>query len=198
MISLYTLFPDRLNLNGDQANILVLQKRLEWAGIASEVVDLTTVKQLEKLSVDFTDDPNGKFLLVGHGSIAAMRSFASMHEAVRSAVLELSKAGLPGLAVGSGYELVIPDFSRGQRLSDYADIAAADGLPRIHGYLNTDTDLPAVRAIGDSFICTMVHGPVLARTPELADLFLGRMGVQVVSSSDSLEADAIAASANQN
>ena len=196
MISFYTLFADRLNLNGDQANILVLQKSLEWQGIASEVVELTTERDFEELSVGFTNDPAGKFLLVGHGSIAAMQSFTSMHNAVQSAVRELAKAGLPGLAVGSGYELLVPDFLRGARLSDYADIAATETLPRIHGYVNSNTDLPLVSSLGEAFICTMVHGPVLARTPELADMLLSRMGVVVTPSENSRQADAFAAAAN--
>jgi len=196
MITFYTLFPDRLNLNGDQANILVLQKRLEWQGIDSQVVELSTEKDLEKLSVDFSNEPSEKFLLVGHGSIAAMQSFAPMHDTARSAVLELATAGLPGMAVGSGYELLVPEFSRGARLSNYADIPAADGLPRIYGYVNSDTDLALVSTLGDSFICTMVHGPVLARTPELADILLSRMGLAVTASEDSKLADAFAAVAN--
>ena len=68
MITFYTLFPDRLNLNGDQANIFVLQQRLAWQGIESELV------AIESLAVLQGQDLTGKFLLIGHGSNAAMRT----------------------------------------------------------------------------------------------------------------------------
>ena len=40
VIRLASLYPKHLNLNGDLANISILQKRLEWFGIKSEVSSL--------------------------------------------------------------------------------------------------------------------------------------------------------------
>jgi len=59
-IRLGSLFPEDLNLNGDQANLLVLKKRLELRGVSSLVVDIPLNK------IDDVD-----FLFLGHGSIAA-------------------------------------------------------------------------------------------------------------------------------
>lgn len=198
MIELFTLFPDRLNLNGDQANLLVLKKRLEWNGIESRIVAVNSLEELARLQKEFTKQPKGKFLLVGHGSAAAMASFSQHADEIRNSVCELARAGMPGLAVGSGYELVQPSFTRGERLSDYADIEAAGELPRAFGYINTATDLQPLAKLGANFLVTLIHGPVLARTPELADLFIERMGEKVDSNRRSLEVDALADAANQS
>jgi CobQ-like glutamine amidotransferase family enzyme len=198
MIELFTLFPDRLNLNGDQANLLVLSKRLEWNGVESRIVALNSLDDLSRANKDFAKQPKGKFLLVGHGSAAAMASFSKHSDEIRQSVCEMARTGMPGLAVGSGYELVQAAFTRGARVSDYADIEASGELPRAFGYINTDTDLQPLAKLGANFLVTLIHGPVLARTPELADLFIERMGEKAGSNRRSLEVDALADAANQS
>ena len=186
MITFHTLFGDRLNLNGDQANLFVLQRRLAWQGIDSQVAAIDSVNDLHNIDV------NSGFLLIGHGSQAAMRTIEPLASEIRDSVFELAAAGLTGLAVGSGYELLYPDFERGSRLSDYADIPASDELPEIFGYINSDTNLPAVSVLGESFVCTTVHGPVLARSPQLADHLLSQLGIKVIETADAVEADGYA------
>jgi len=192
VIEFYTYRPDRLNLNGDQANVAVLRKRLEWAGIESRVVAVEQLNKLEEL------DAVGKFLMLGHGSAAAMRSFASEAQQVREQVLSLADRGWVGLAVGSGYELLFPGATRRERLSDYADVEATESLPRLFGYVNTDAELPLAQVLGEAFVCTMVHGPVLARTPELADALLRKLGVASATTKESEEADSYARGANEH
>lgn len=196
MIQLFTLFPDRLNLNGDQANLFVLKKRLEWNSIECTIVSVSSLRDLEKIGKKFAQQPAGKFLLVGHGSAAAMASFDDEAAALRDGILELISKGLPGLAVGSGYELLQPDFKRGARHSDYADVEATNGLPRAFGYINSDTNLEPLAKLGPNFLGTLIHGPVLARTPELADYLLESMGERAISNRRSLEVDALADAAN--
>lgn len=186
-----------MNLNGDQANVFVLRRRLEWLGIESKVVSIAP-EDFEAAAARIIEAPESKFLMVGHGSKAAVTSFANHHEAIRQGVLDFAQAGGVGLVVGSGYELVCPDFERTPRLSDYADLPAEDGLPRVFGYINTDTNLPAISRLGDSVIATMVHGPVLARTPELADLLLTSLGVLVAPNANSVEADKYAEGARSH
>lgn len=198
MIQLFTLFPDRLNLNGDQANLLVLKKRLEWNGVESRIFPVNSLEDLERLEGEFAKQPKGKLLLIGHGSSAAMASFSKNTDEIRSIVLGLARAGLPGLAVGSGYELLQPSFTRGERLSDYADVEAAGELPRAFGYINSDTDLEPLAQLGENFLVTLIHGPVLARTPELADYLIERMGETVDSNRRSLEVDALAEAAKKH
>ena len=192
MITFHTLCPDRLNLNGDQANLFVLQKRLEWQGIDSQIASVESLADLNEIN------PDTGFLMMGHGSQAAMRTLESMSGEFRDRVFELAAQGLAGLAVGSGYEMLFPDFTRGKRISDYADVPAANGLPELFGYVNTDTNLPVTTVIGDSFVCAMVHGPVLARTPALADILLQKMGIAVLETSESAEADGYAEKARSH
>lgn len=192
MITFYTLFPDRLNLNGDQANVFVLQQRLAWQGVESEVVAIDSLAALQGQELA------GKFLLIGHGSNAAMRTLEGRASELRDAIFDLARAGLVGLAVGSGYELLFPDFTRGERLSDYADVPAQGWLPQLFGYINTDTNLPAATVIGDAFVCTMVHGPVLARSPELADKLIEKLGVVPNETKHSIEADGYATRAREH
>ena len=192
MIEFYSLYSDRLNLNGDQANVAVLRKRLSWAGIESRLTVITDLSNLREM------DPKGRFLMVGHGSAAAMRSFGEQAPVIRQEIRELAEKGWTGLAVGSGYELLFPDTPRTERQSDYADVPAHGSMPRLHGYVNSDAQLPVVQVIGSSFVCTMVHGPVIARTPELANWFFERMGVAVPATTESLEADSYAEGANQH
>lgn len=196
MIKFFTLFPDRLNLNGDQANLFVLKKRLEWNSVECNTFAISSLTELEKLGKQFAEQPTGMFLLVGHGSAAAMASFAEETAALRDGILDLINQGLPGLAVGSGYELLKPDFNRGVRHSDYADVEPTNGLPRAFGYINSDTDLEPLAKLGPNFLGTLIHGPVLARTPELADYLLECMGERVTSNRRSLEVDALADAAN--
>lgn len=192
MITLYTVAPARLNLNGDQANLLVIKRRLEWMGYDCKLVAVDSLEQLQGIQPSA-----GDFLLVGHGSRAAMKSLEPW-ATWRQAIEKLISKGIVGLAVGTGYEALSPDFKRVDRVSEYADIDAEAGLPRINGYVNTDTDLPRVQRVGENFIFTMVHGPVLAKNPELADWFLERLGVKSIPNEKSALADKYAAGSNQH
>ena len=58
VIRLAALYPNHLNLNGDFANLAVLQKRLEWYGVEAEVVYVEKPTDLTKFDV----------VLLGHGS----------------------------------------------------------------------------------------------------------------------------------
>jgi len=198
MIEFFTFAPIRLNLNGDQANMLVLRKRLEWLGYESKLTILDSLADVTEFSKRFEDSSKEKFLLLGHGSRAAMASFEPVAAEIRSTVLEMASNGLVGLAVGSSYELLQPSFKRVSRNSDYADIAPIDGLPRLFGYVNSDTDLKPVSRLGQNFVGSLVHGPLLARSPELADYFLNLLGVQTKANARSKEVDAFAEGASKH
>lgn len=196
MIEFFTFAPIKLNLNGDQANLLVLRKRLDWLGQESTLTTLESLADLAAFRKGFQERPEGKFLLLGHGSRAAMASFDSDAQELRSSVLEMAAEGLVGLAIGSSYELLQPSFKRVERNSDYADIAPNNGLPRVFGYINTNTDLTPLARLGQNFFGSLVHGPLLARSPELADQFIELLGVQATPNARSLEVDGFAAGAN--
>lgn len=190
MIRLYTVAPSRLNLNGDQANLLVLRARAEWFNAAVEVVALNTSGDFVSAQKDVLENPAGAFLLVGHGSAAAMKSLTGLTSVINELVSAFSSVNAPVLVVGSGYELLKPGAVRTQRRSDFF-VAEAENL-RVLGYRNTDADLPELLLEGRT-IFTLLHGPVLAKNPALADQILGQLGVSVKANDRTEEIDAIVA-----
>ena len=157
MIRIGTIYPERLNLNGDQGNILALTKFLRAAGFAVEVVPVVNTEQAL----------NCNFVLLGHGSMAAMASVAGVLNSIDFGSV---MAQIPGMAVGSGYEhLSSSGFAgqtilRGERESEF-QVGSLGSLKAL-GYRNTDSGLPNL-AFASQWICSMLHGPVLAKNPAL-------------------------------
>ncbi|MFM7030167.1 MAG: hypothetical protein ACKOWK_03775 [Micrococcales bacterium] len=156
-VILGSVFGTRLNLNGDQGNLLALRRYLEAAGLTVEVRPVIS-----------TDDALGcNFVMLGHGSMAAMKSLEPQLTAFDwSKILER----VPGLAVGSGFEWLAREVlstavtESENRVSEFQ--VAELGIIRALGYRNTATDLPNLQLNG-SFICSMLHGPLLAKNPRL-------------------------------
>lgn len=171
MIRLGVLFPDHLNLNGDFGNIDVLVRQLEWRGMACEVIRVDDEKHLAS-DLDF--------LLVGHGSNAAWESIRVNMESLAESLRKLIASGTPGLCVSTGFEelvrlnaingLVSQDIP--ERVSKF--VVHPDGNGEVLGYLNTDVDLPFLHREAQ-FVCTMLHGPVLAKNPSLLEELLERI-----------------------
>jgi len=158
-IVLGTLFGSRLNLDGDQGNLLALRKYLNAAGFETEVKAVTNTEAALA----------SHFLLLGHGSAAAM---ASLEVSLSALDWESILASVPGLAVGSGYEwmssksLVNEDLKPVNRVSEF-QVATMGKLSAL-GYRNSESDLPGL-ALNGNFICSMLHGPILAKNPQLLD-----------------------------
>ena len=161
-----TFFPEHLDLNGDQANLLVASKRLEWLGYE---VEISTIEKVSELPSE-TD-----LIFVGHGSLAA---WADIKDSMTSAITWISdsiKKGCGFMAVASGQEWAIRSgllagaASPTDRISKF-EIAELDGR-EVLGYLNSSTSAPVIQKSGLSF-GTQLHGPVLAKNPEFADSYL--------------------------
>lgn len=161
-----TFFPEHLDLNGDQANLLVASKRLEWLGYESEILALEKAAELPSE----TD-----LIFVGHGSLAA---WADINESMTKAITWISNSVQKGsgfMAVASGQEwairsgLLAGDTNPTERVSKF-EIAEIEGR-EILGYLNSSTSAPVVQKNGLSF-GTQLHGPVLSKNPEFADSYL--------------------------
>ena len=168
-IRLAAFHHDRLNLNGDVLNLLVLAKRLNWRGIGCEVVELTGANFNQQLA-------NGiDFALLGHGSIAAWAAIDREDPELESAVLSLADSHVPLMGVASGYERLVQygvlkqEITRGDRVSAFTE-CELDGIEMI-GYVNSDSGLPLI-ANSASSIGTLLHGPVLAKNPKFADFIL--------------------------
>ena len=163
MIRLGVLFPDHLNLNGDYGNIEVIARQFEWRGMACEVFRVENEQHLSE-GLDF--------LLVGHGSSAAWDSIRDRLNSLEGGLRRLLESGTPGLCVSTGFEELVrlavvaglECKSTPERVSKF--VVHADGNQEVLGYLNTDVDLPPLHREGQ-FVCTMLHGPVLAKNPLL-------------------------------
>lgn len=157
MIRLGTIAPDKLNLNGDQGNLLALSKFLRLAGFEVEVLPVSNFDQALACN----------FLILGHGSIAAMQSLDATFERLN---LGVAVGTVPGLAIGSGFEylsrvgLVDQKIQPRPRQSEFA--IGQIGPVKALGYRNTDSGLPNL-ALNGQWICSMLHGPLFAKNPIL-------------------------------
>jgi len=148
IVSLVALYPSHLNLNGDLANIKILQQRLAWRGVTA------TVTNVEK-GDGLPDSPD--FILLGHGSEAAWADLDSDLARLKPQLLSTFENGVAGLAVASGYErlfqlesgfslgLLPLKIQRQERLSRFviADLEGNEAL----GYLNSDADIEPLMRI---------------------------------------------------
>jgi CobQ-like glutamine amidotransferase family enzyme len=162
-IRLAALYPNHLNLNGDLANLLVLQKRLEWYGVEAEVVYVEKPADLTKFDV----------VLLGHGSRDAWAQLEDIDPELIPSVASLVTSGTRVLAISSGYELLIEAIDglvvkHSERVSEFRS------HEDIVGYVNSEAELEPIRWINDSLF-TLFHGPVFAKNPDLADKFLGSL-----------------------
>jgi len=165
-------YRDRLNLNGDFMNLSVLAKRLNWRGFEVEVLDLTAQNTADELALGLD------FALIGHGSAAAWASIFSEEANLTRAIKLILESKIPTLAVASGFEtladlgLIPITYERVERVSKFA--LAPHALGELLGYENTDTNLPTIANFG-STICTLLHGPFLAKNALMADQIIDSM-----------------------
>lgn len=166
MITLATFRPEFFNQNGDQANLEVLGMQLMWRGIDCEVS-----------SKDFADSD---FLLIGDASRAAMKEFGSELEVLVPLLTERFEAGLPTLLVGSAHEFFagrvrgLPPVRLTDRVSEFRE-AKHSGLEAF-GYRNTEAVEDLI--VSGAFVSTTLFGPVLAKSPEVLEAVLQRLGVE--------------------
>ena len=182
-LKLAALYPDHLNLNGDMANLLVLQKRLQWQGQPAEIVPLASSSKL----ADYD------FVLVGHGSTAAWADIKSIDPEFFNNVVRYINSGKPALIIASAYdrlaEAVLGEKQiTGSHRSEF--VKTADGIV---GYLNTDSN-EEVLLWHKSTVFTLLHGPVLVKNPELADQFILKSGFvkEIAQTEQSVKTDELA------
>lgn len=171
MIRLLELYPEHLNLNGDRGNLLVLQKRLEWASVDAQTFTHRIGQPMAATAPDF--------VLLGHGSAAAWRQVYSDLVRIWPTLEQWMQNGTQLLAVSSGFAAMhglLPalskDITRVSRVSKF-EISELDGL-EVVGYKNSDLDLPSL-SIEANFIGTLLHGPILAKNEQLADSVIAKI-----------------------
>ncbi len=169
MIRLYTLFPDRLNLNGDQGNLTVLSKRLAWSNFDCEIIAINTVDQIENLVAELKANAANAFVFLGHGSMAAMKSIERFKGQIQELFALCVERDVPSMVVGSSYSWLVP-HSKSNRRSEFT-VSTFDFAGKTHeviGYLNSADSLPVVTSNG-KLIYTLLHGPVLLKSTTLSD-----------------------------
>lgn len=168
-IKLVSLFPGHLDLNGDQANLKVIQKRLQWLGHLSNVFAVNPGDQVPA---------DAHLIFLGHGSMAAWND---IDENLQSLIPEIKRrisSGSAFMAVSTGHERAIQHgifpgtVSNRERVSKF-EIAQLEGK-EVLGYLNSATDAPVIQKQGLS-LGTQLHGPLFAKNPELVDSYLAEI-----------------------
>lgn len=155
-IRLGAISPGHLNLNGDLGNLTVLQKRLAWRGVKSVIESLDGS---EKFS-DFD------LILLGHGSNAAWNELLSLRPELLPNLISYVEADGAFIAIGSAADRLLPlvgvEVGSGKRVSKFIDV---DGVV---GYKNSSSNSPDLMWRKKALF-TQLHGPVLAKNPNLAD-----------------------------
>jgi CobQ-like glutamine amidotransferase family enzyme len=175
MSQIIRLFPGRLNLNGDQANALVLQKRAEWSGLTIDVVDYEDVSSLAPLMQRLENSDASTMLILGHGSRAAMDSIAHLKKQIEQLLAFCKDKGLSVLVIGSTTEWLLQHTSRTRVSEFWTGSVGYEGFDsEVFGYLNSEANLDPVWVDG-SLMYTLLHGPVMAKSPELADYLVTKL-----------------------
>ena len=168
MIKLATFMPTYFNNNGDQGNIEVLTKQLQWRGV--------------QYSVTSAELQDSDFLLVGDGSRAVMREFKSELAGITELLGERLRTGKATLLVGSAHEFFcsrlpgLPELKKTRRVSEHREVSS--GNLRVVGYRNNEIDVDLY--IMQAFISTSLFGPILAKNDNLLNIVLNSMGVTSV------------------
>jgi len=184
MKTIYTLFPEMLNLNGDSANSMVLKKNLQWMGEPSQILPVSNETELIELSRLVKNGETGIFVTIGHGSAAAMQSLAPYDGHIQALLLQMVEAKTPGIVVGSALAWAGVDVSsKRERRSEFVVAHVdAEGWPtEALGYLNSDLSLEPIRVEGN-LVLTLLHGPFLAKNPLWLDRIIEILGVETTTS----------------
>ena len=184
MKTIYTLFPEVLNLNGDSANSLVLKKNLQWMGEQAQIVPVSNEAQLSELIQLLKAGKKGIFVTIGHGSVAGMKSLTPLNDQIEGLIGVLVESNTPAIVVGSALAWARVDTSsKRQRVSEFVVAKVdADGWPvEALGYLNSELNLQPVQ-VRSNVILTLLHGPFLAKNPSWVERILELMGAKAQTS----------------
>lgn len=191
MNTVYTLFPDALNLNGDSANSLVLSKNLHWMGEKAQVLSVSNAVELKELIRLVKTGQKGIFVTIGHGSVAGMKSLEAFDAQIRTLIESLVDTKTPAIVVGSSLAWAGLDVTtKRERRSEFvlAEVVAEGWPTQGLGYLNSDLTLEPI-ALKSNVILTLLHGPFLAKNPRWIDSVLEAMGATATRSDSRSVAD---------
>jgi CobQ-like glutamine amidotransferase family enzyme len=182
-------------LNGDAANAKVLLKRLHWAKVEAQLVNIESEADLDALVARVVQGDEKYAIFSGHGSNAAMKSLDPVSTKLKKLFALAEASNSLGLVVGSS--LLFTSFSQQKsklRRSEFAlaEVVEAGWPTQALGYVNSDFSGELVKVSGQ-IVLTQLHGPFLAKNPKWADEILLRLGVSDLVTQNRAKADDIAA-----
>ncbi|WP_100618214.1 type 1 glutamine amidotransferase [Bacillus cereus] len=202
VIKIFHFFPCKLNLYGDQGNIITLVKRAEWRDIDVEVVEVNDVH-----SVDFTQ---ADLLFIGGGSDREQLLCTEQLRLVKNELSSMIEDEIPMLSICGGYQFlgdyyitVQGEILKGLNILDFYTEAQH---PRLVGPIQVESEYfgrivgfenhsgrtyhnyrklgNVLRGYGNNdtdktegifyknVIGTYLHGPILPNNPVIADFLL--------------------------
>ncbi|TFD93819.1 cobyric acid synthase [Cryobacterium lactosi] len=197
-LTIVTLLPRLLDTNGDAANARVLAQRARWAGLSARIVAVQSAADLPE-AVDLVVIGSGTDtdLVAARDALATLAEPLRAWLAGGVPVVavgtgwELLSAGLDlpdgssvdGLGLVAGRASALPVRVADDLAVDAGGLRLLGFENHVRGYTGGATALGTVSygigngdgtegVVDGSFTGTHLHGPVLARNPELADRLL--------------------------
>jgi CobQ-like glutamine amidotransferase family enzyme len=134
-IKIVHLWAKELNIYGDDGNVLILRKRLEWRGIESEVIVVGIDDQIP-------DDAN--LIVAGGGQDSNQLSVTNDVKLKKDKLKALAKRGVPMLLICGSYQLFGQYFITrdGQKIEglDILDITTEGSNQRLVGNIKLKTE----------------------------------------------------------
>lgn len=136
-IRLLHLYPELMNLYGDRGNLICLQKRLQWAGVACEIIPLHLHDAPEHSAADF--------IFMGGGSDREQSLLYGELLQQAEPLWRQIEDGLPMLCICGGYQLLGQYYETptGERLAGlgFFDFYTQAGSPRMIGNVIMEAEL---------------------------------------------------------
>ncbi|WP_158603926.1 type 1 glutamine amidotransferase [Cryobacterium tepidiphilum] len=139
-LTIVSLLPGLQDTNGDAANARVLAQRARWAGFDAVVLDVAPGDALPA---------SADIIVIGSGSDAALPAARAALLPMADRLRELVTAGVPLLAVGTGWELLGVGI-------DLADGSVVEGIGLVAGRA-----VPAPARIADDLAVKSKYGRLI-------------------------------------
>ena len=137
-LRLLALYPEQMNIYADRGNVLFLQRRCEWRGIGFSYVAAGAGERF---------DPDAHDLIyIGGGQDRDQRMVAADLLATKRDAIEAAiAAGVAGLAVCGGYQLLGSSYQLGEERIEGLGVAPLHTVrepgPRLIGNVSSEVDL---------------------------------------------------------
>ncbi len=137
-LRLLALYPEQMNIYADRGNVLFLQRRCEWRGIGFSYVAAGAGERF---------DPDAHDLIyIGGGQDRDQRMVAAdLLATKRNAIEAAIAAGVAGLAVCGGYQLLGSSYQLGEERIEGLGVAPLHTVrepgPRLIGNVSIEVDL---------------------------------------------------------